>query len=94
MSKFLYGSICLSDIPKGLIRKSEKNGKQYINIGISQLKEKSKFGDTHAITVNIPKDQREPNDRPIYIGNLKTWEGNTSAQHETTQPPEDDDLPF
>ncbi|NDV68562.1 hypothetical protein [Dysgonomonas sp. 25] len=91
-NKFLYGSICLTDIPKELIRKSEKNGKQYLNIGISQLKEKGKYGDTHAVIVNVPKEQRQPNDRTIYIGNLKTWDGTSSSQQGTTQ--EEDDLPF
>lgn len=93
-NKFLYGSVCLSDIPKELIRKSEKNGKQYINIGISQLREKSKFGDTHTITVNVPKEQRKLSDKAIYIGNLKTWDGGSASQRAPTQQAEEDDLPF
>lgn len=92
-NEFLYGSICLTDIPKNLIRKSDKNGKQYINIGISQLREKSKYGDTHLITVNIPKEQRQPNERLPIIGNLKKWNGSNSNQQSSNVPPEDD-LPF
>lgn len=92
MNDLLYGSICLSDIPKELITKSEKNGKQYINIAVPKLKNKGKFNETHAITVNVPKDQRKPDDKTIFIGSLKTWEGNNKAQNNSSS--QDDDLPF
>jgi len=93
MSQFLYGSICLTDIPKELITKSEKNGKQYLNIAVSELKEKGKFGDTHLVTVSVPKEQRRADERTPIIGNLKTWDGNT-VRHQGTIKQTDDDLPF
>lgn len=74
MSKFLYGSVCLSDIPKELITTSQSNGKQYLNIAVSERKEKGQYGETHTISVSQPKEQRNGNEKPIYIGNLRTWE--------------------
>lgn len=38
-----YGSICLTDIPKELI-KTASNGKKYLNIDIYERKEVGKFG--------------------------------------------------
>lgn len=90
MSKLLYGSICLSDIPNELITKSEKNGKNYINIAISERNEKGKFDETHTISISVPKAQRRPNDKTIYVGNLKTWEGNSSSQSGTANKRNDD----
>lgn len=95
MSELLYGSICLSDIPKEYITKSEKNGKQYLNIAVPKLKNKGKFGETHAISVSIPRDQRNPDEKPIYIGNLKTWVGdNKRGDQQTSFTQDEDDLPF
>lgn len=93
MSKFLYGSICLTDIPKEHITVSQTNGKEYLNIAIAERKEKGKFGETHTVTVSILKDQKKPNDKPIYIGNLKSWERNTNNQSGGNLK-KDDDLPF
>lgn len=93
MNDLLYGSVCLSDIPKELITKSKKNGKQYLNIAVPKLKSKGKFGETHAITISVPKDQRKPDDKTIFIGSLKTWEANTQKQS-TSSGQQDDDLPF
>lgn len=96
MNKFLYGSICLSDIPQELITISQKNGKKYINIAVSERKEVGKFGDTHNISVSVPKDQRKSDDKPIYIGNLKTWNNNESSNvpQQPTSSSYNDDVPF
>ncbi len=90
-SQFFFGSLCLSDIPQEHIT-TAKNGKKYLNIAIFERKEKGKFGETHTIMVNIPKEQRKPNDTPVFIGNLKEWEGSKT----TTSVPinNNDDLPF
>jgi len=89
MNKFYYGSICLTDIPQEHITVSQ-NGKKYLNIAISERKEKGKYDETHTISVSVPKDKKKPEDKTIYIGNLKTWEGNNSG----SQTSKNDDLPF
>lgn len=90
MSNFLFGSICLSDIPQEHITISEKNGKKYLNIYVSQRKEKGKYGETHFIGVSIPKEKKKPNDDAVYIGNLKTWD----KSPKNSDAPQEDDLPF
>lgn len=93
MSDFLYGSICLTDIPAEHITVSTKNGKKYLNIAVSKRKEKGKFGETHTVAVSVPKDKRKTNDETKYIGNLTEWEGNNNKGG-TFQPQSNDDLPF
>jgi len=102
MSNFLYGSICVTDIPKDFIT-TGKNGKKYLNINISERREISAYGDSHNITINVPKDQKKQGDKPIYIGNLKTWVDNNANNtqpadnnpHNGDMPTDgDDDLPF
>ncbi len=66
----LYGSLCLSDIPKEFISTSN-NGKKYLNISIRQRREPSQWGHTHNVLVDIPKEQRVEGSKAIYIGNLK-----------------------
>ena len=43
-----YGSICLSDIPKEVIKEG-KNGKKYLNITVWERKLASEWGHTHTI---------------------------------------------
>lgn len=104
----LYGSICLSDIPKELITTS-KNGKKYLNIEVNELRQPSQYGATHAVKMSVKKAERKDGVN-YYIGNLKPSKfGNDNA--ETTangaatvaavQPAvvddaltSDDDLPF
>lgn len=95
-NEFLTGSICLSDIPQHLIT-NHANGKKYVNIAIGSRREKGQYGETHNIIVSVPKDQRKEGDKPIYIGNLKEWQG--QQQGGNTPPPNtsqgnDSDLPF
>lgn len=52
-----YGSLCLTDIPKRLI-KVGKDGKKYLNINISERKEVGKFGETHFIAASCKKEER------------------------------------
>jgi hypothetical protein len=83
----LYGSLCLSDIPKELIS-TGNNGKKYLNISIRQRREPSQWGHTHNVLVDVPKEQRAEGSKPIYIGNLKA-SAPKPQQNETTK-----DLPF
>lgn len=101
----LFGSICLSDIPKELIT-TAKNGKKYLNIEIKQMRQPSQFGHTHTVKASVKRDERKEGVN-YYIGNLKLSKyGNDSEAQETqgatpvAQAPEYDapnnpnDLPF
>lgn len=68
----LTGSICLSDIPKELIKKVESNGKLYLSLAVMELAEPSKFGDTHFISC-APKKEERIEGRNYIIGNFKRW---------------------
>ena len=83
----LYGSLCLSDIPKELIS-TGNNGKKYLNISIRQRREPSQWGHTHNVLVDIPQEQRVKGSKAIYIGNLKV-SAPKPPQSDTTK-----DLPF
>lgn len=93
----LYGSICLSDIPKELIR-TASNGKKYINVEVRERKAPSAYGHTHYIRVS--PDRNQPNTK-AYIGELKPSlyslqqapEQPQQTQPQQTSAPEDD-LPF
>lgn len=100
----LYGSICLSDIPKELITTS-KNGKKYLNIEVNELRQPSQYGATHAVKMSVKKADRKEGVN-YYIGNLKPSKfGNdeptpqvatapaTEVAH-IPEPTNDDDLPF
>lgn len=54
----LYGSICLSDIPKELIT-TAANGKKYLNVTIDKRREPSKYGMTHYMKAYCKKEQRQ-----------------------------------
>ena len=66
----LFGSICLTDIPKELIRTSEKNGKKYITIEVRERREPGKFGDTHYVKAYCKAAERKENVN-YFIGDLK-----------------------
>ena len=68
MSNF-YGSICLSDIPKRLIRVG-KNGKKYIDFKVIEMKQVGQYGDTHCIVASCKKENRIDGEK-LFIGNLK-----------------------
>ncbi len=77
----LTGSICLSDIPKELIKKVEtkqigSDGKPitklYLSLAVMETAEPSKFGDTHFISC-APKKEERIEGRSYIIGNFKRW---------------------
>lgn len=105
MAQNLFGSICLTDIPKEAIT-TVANGKKYLNIEIHERREIGKYGDTHNIKIYIKPEQRVEG-KNYYIGNLKPSRyGNEqpqAANQQATeipapryneQPMEDDGLPF
>lgn len=100
----LYGSICLSDILGELITES-KNGKKYLNIEVTALRQPSQYGATHAVKMSVKKADRKDGVN-YYIGNLKPSKfGNENAAATQAAPPvsasqheapatNDNDLPF
>lgn len=48
-------SICLSDIPKEHIKKSDKNGKSYVTLIVGKLKNTDDYGNTHTVRVDTWK---------------------------------------
>lgn len=103
----LFGSICLTDIPKELIRTAE-NGKKYLTVVINRRREPGKFGHTHYIKAYCRKDEQKEGVN-YYIGELKPGQQQgqpTAAQPQQTaapaqdeqspwaQPLQQDDLPF
>jgi hypothetical protein len=60
-------SVCLTDIPKFKIKEAA-NGKKYINLCLSERREKGKFGETHALYVSQTKDERDHGDETVFVG--------------------------
>lgn len=50
----MYGSLCLTDIPKELIT-TGKNGKKYLNIVVNKRREVSQFGMTHYVKAHCKR---------------------------------------
>lgn len=65
----MIGSLCLSDIPKDLIKEVQcKDGvkRAYINIAVAKRKETSQTGETHFMTCGTKENK-------VFIGGLKEW---------------------
>lgn len=93
----LYGSICLSDIPKELFRKAD-NGKVYLNLRIYERKEVGKFGHTHVASC-APKKEEQIEGVNYFCGDFKVSDPQpyvpVSPEQVSQLPPAtDDDLPF
>lgn len=101
MSQLLYGSICLTDIPKEKITVSEKNGKKYLNINVWVNDTPDQYGNSASISISQSKEEREAKTRAVYIGNLKANAPQRQTAAQTTTPgnnvqqfDNEDDLPF
>lgn len=78
----MTGSICLSDIPKELIKVVETRQinpatgkpvvKKYLNLAVLETAEPSQYGDTHFISCS-PKKEERIEGRNYIIGNFKRW---------------------
>lgn len=92
-------NICVSDIPKELIKKAD-NGKSYMSICVSEMKQKDKFDNTHTIFMGQSKEQREAKLEKTYIGNgIEVNFGESKAItaddiNNMPPAPADDGLPF
>ncbi len=71
MAELINASLCVSDIPRDRIYVAE-NGKKYIFISISELREKDNYDNTHCIYIRQSKEGRERKDPRVYIGKGKT----------------------
>lgn len=100
----LIGSICLSDIPRDVMKKVLcKDGKQkiFVNIAVMERKEPATFGDrtyTHFISCSPKKEERKEGVN-YFIADLQTYNPQPSAPtveqiEEAPSVGEDEDLPF
>ena len=94
MNTLYTGSICLSDIDKTKIAKSEKNGKLYLSVDIWVNEEIDKYGNVGSINVRQSKEEREAKEKKTYIGNFKQLEGKPQAGTYLAQDDKGTDLPF
>lgn len=93
----LYGSICLTDIPRELFRKAD-NGKVYLNLRIYERKEPGKFGHTHVASCAPRKDEQKEGVN-YFCGDFKVSEPQqyappTPEQVAAMPPADEDSLPF
>lgn len=91
----LYGSICLSDIPKALVT-TGKNGKKYLNISVRARKERSRYGHTHYVKVDTPKGVQIGDPNLLYIGGMKpsTWKAVEEDNKRASTPTSTKDYPW
>lgn len=100
----LFGSICLSDIPKEQIKKvTVKDGstKLFLNIFVGERKEPARFGErvyTHFVSCS-PKPEERKEGVNYFIGDLETYnpKPSTPSMEDIANAPsvtENDDLPF
>lgn len=97
----MYGSLCVSEIPKELFKKVPcKDGKEriFLNLKICKRKEVGQYGHTHFISVE-PIDKAERKDGVSYIvGDLKEYipknEGPSPEEIAQAESAGADDLPF
>ena len=91
------GSICLSDIPKEVIRKCESNGKLYLSFAILERKDVGKGGETHFISCSPKKELRREGVNYI-IGDIKPFvqQNDRPAVDDVAnmEPTQVDDLPW
>ena len=88
----LHLNICLSDIPKDLIRRAG-NGKCYINLNVSELREMDERGNDHTISVFVPQDRRADYPDKVYIGRGKLHTDQPAPRPAPTPRPQVEDLP-
>lgn len=96
-------NICLSEIPKELIRKAK--GKSYINLVVNPLREVDNYGNDLTVYIQQSKEERERKEKVTYVGKGKTYSFENQRTHNSAVPVEApisappltepiDDLPF
>lgn len=71
MSELINVSLCVSDIPKEKIYVAD-NGKKYISVCVSELREVAKYENTHCVFMRQSKEERENNTPRVYVGRGKS----------------------
>lgn len=102
MSGFRTVNVCLSDIPKDKIYKSEKTGKAYVSLVISDRDEVDQFGNDVAATISQTKEERAAKAKKVYVGNGKMYNtekksdkpASDKGEYDPFHPDADDSLPF
>lgn len=93
----LYGSICLTDIPRELFRKAD-NGKVYLNLKIWERKEPGKYGHTHVASCAPRKDEQKEGVNYLCgdfkVSDPQQYAPPTPEQVAAMPPAEPDDLPW
>lgn len=100
----LYGSICLSEIPRSQMKKVMcKDGKEriFLNIFVGEKKEPATFGNntyTHFVSC-APKKEERIDGEQYFIGDLQTYNPQPSSPspEQVASAPSishNDDLPF
>lgn len=64
-------SVCLSDIPEEFKKTSEKNGKIYIDLCITDRRERDFYGNDHSIYLTQTKEERYAKKPRTYVGSGK-----------------------
>lgn len=87
MAGLINVSLCVSDIPRDKIFVAE-NGKKYIGICVSELREVDQYENTHSVFIRQSKEERERKDKRTYIG-----KGKAVVFHSEPTPDQVADLP-
>ena len=98
MSELINVSICVSDIPRDQI-KVANNGKKYIAVCVSQLREPDSYENTHSVFMRQTKEEREAKIPRVFIGRGKAMNFTSApvtVENIADMPLADrvDDLPF
>lgn len=89
---YLFLDLCLTDIPKELI-KTAANGKKYLKAIIKPRREMDKDGYDHYIAAFIPSAERQQGDGPAFIGRAqeKHYDDQPAPSRQVNM---DNDLPW
>ena len=71
MADLINVSLCVSDIPRDKIFVAE-NGKKYISICVSELRQPDQYENTHCVFIRQSKEERERKDARTYVGHGKS----------------------
>lgn len=70
MADLVNVSLCVSDIPKDKIFVAD-NGKKYISICVSELRQPDQYENTHCVFIRQSKEERERKEPRTYVGRGK-----------------------
>ncbi len=87
-SKRLWGSICVSDIDKSKLIKSEKSGKLYLPVVLWLDDQADQYGNVMAMQISQTKEERDKKIKAVYLGNFRLADDLKPTKEDT------DDLPF